>query len=146
MTSSGCLVRCDMTAPRRWDPCVAHRGLDVEAFIAEYFASADRVVLFIAGAGFDPRSTAVATRLARAGATFRAVFFKENRPKPAQELVDRAAANTCALTSAFAQHSVVPVDIFGPDNAVIGGRNIVALLNGQDFNGVTDLGPVVNSR
>jgi hypothetical protein len=128
-----------MTAPRRWDPCVAHRGSDVETFIAEYFASADRTVLFIAGAGFDPRTTAVATRLAQAGATIRAVLFKENRPKPTQDLVDRAIANTGALTSAFGQHSVVPVEIFGSDNAVVGGRNIVTLLNGQNFKGVTDL-------
>jgi hypothetical protein len=128
-----------MNTPRRWDPCVAHRGSNVEAFIAEYFASAERIVLFIAGAGFDPRSTAVAIRLAQAGATVRAIFFKENRPKPAQDLVDRAIANTGALTSAFAQHIVLPVEIFGSDNAVIGGRNIVTLLNAQDFKEVTDL-------
>jgi hypothetical protein len=126
-------------ATGRWDLCVAHRGSDVDTFIAEYFASADRIVLFIAGAGFDPRSTEVATRLAHAGATIRAVFFKECRPKPVQELVNRAIANTTTLTSAFAEHSVVPVEIFGSDNAVIGGRNTVMLLDRQNFEEVTDL-------
>ena len=43
-----------MAAERRWDPCVAHRGDEVESFIAEYFADANRMVLFIAGAGFRP--------------------------------------------------------------------------------------------
>jgi hypothetical protein len=117
----------------------AHRGGEVESFISEYFADGDRTVLFIAGAGFDPRSTAVATRLARAGATVRAVLFQENRPQPAQELVDRAAANVGALSSALANPCVVPVEIFGADNAVVGGRNVVTLLDRQNFEGVSDL-------
>ena len=58
-----------MTRDQRWDPCVAHRGAEVAAFIADYFAAAERRVLFVAGAGFDPRSTAVATRLAATSAT-----------------------------------------------------------------------------
>ena len=81
-----------MATERRWDPCVAHYGDAVESFIAEYFSDANRTVLFIAGAGFDPRSTAVATRLAQAGATVRAVLFQENRPKPMRHLVERATA------------------------------------------------------
>jgi hypothetical protein len=128
-----------MAAERRWDPCVAHRGDEVESFIAEYFADAKRMVLFIAGAGFDPRSTAVATRLAQAGAAVRAVLFQENRPKPMQHLVERATANIESLTSALTNHSVVPVEIFGADNAVVGGRNVVTLLNQQNFEGVSDL-------
>jgi hypothetical protein len=128
-----------MAAERRWDPCVAHRGCEVDSFIAEYFADTNRTVLFIAGAGFDPRSTVVATRLAQAGATIRAVFIQENRPQPGLELVERATANIGALTSALANHSVVPVDIFGPDNAVVGGRNVVTMLNRQNFEGVSDL-------
>lgn len=128
-----------MVTPRRWDPCVAHRGPHVETFITDYFTSAGRVVLFIAGAGFDPRSTAVASRLAQTGATIRAVLFKENRPKPLRDLSERATVNTGILASSFAQHDVVPVEIFGPDNAVIGGRNIVTSLHHQNFDGVTDL-------
>ena len=110
-----------MATERRWDPCVAHRGDAVESFIAEYFSDANRTVLFIAGAGFDPRSTAVATRLAQAGATVRAVLFQENRPKPMRHLVERATANVEALTSAIANHIIVPVEIFGADSAVVGG-------------------------
>src|ERR1700684_4582844 len=113
MTSSACWVRPDMATERRWDPCVAHRGDAVESFIAEYFSNANRTVLLIAGAGFDPRSTAVATHLAQAGAPVRAVLFQENRPNPIRHLVERATANVVALTSAIANHIIVPVEIFG---------------------------------
>ena len=92
-----------MAAERRWDPCVAHRGDEVESFIAEYFADTNRMVLFIAGAGFDPRSTAIATRLAQVGAAVRAVLFQENRPKPTQQLVERAAANVEALSPHYSR-------------------------------------------
>ena len=56
-----------------------------------------------------------------------------------QHLVERATANVEILTSALANHSVVPVEIFGADNAVVGGRNVVTLLNQQNFEGVSDL-------
>lgn len=52
----------------------------------------DRVVLFIAGVGFDPRSTAVVTRLAQTGSTVRAVFFKENRRTGRTQHKTRATA------------------------------------------------------
>ena len=41
-----------MPCARRWDPCIAHTGAEVDAFVKDYFASADRKVLFVAGAGF----------------------------------------------------------------------------------------------
>ena len=81
-----------------------------------------RRVLLIAGAGFDPRSTAVATRLAAAGAPSRALFLKENRPNPSQGLVERATANTAALMGAISNREMVSVDIFGTDGAVTGGE------------------------
>lgn len=123
----------------RWDPCVAHRGPEVDGFVAEYFALPGRRIVLIAGAGFDPRSTAVSTRLAVAGASVRALFIQENRPNPAQDLLDRACANTCALLAAIADRELVPVDIFGTDGAVTGGRNVITLLSHQDFDGVTDV-------
>ena len=72
-----------MGRDRRWDPCIAHRGAEVESFIVDYFGAASGKVLLIAGAGFDPRSTAIASRLAAAGApSVRAILFQENRPRP----------------------------------------------------------------
>lgn len=123
----------------RWDPCVAHRGSDVDGFVAEYFALPGRRVVLIAGAGFDPRSTAVATRLAAAGVPIRALLIQENRPNAAQELFDRASANTGAMLAAIADRELVPIDIFGGDGAVTGGRNVVTLLGRQNFEGVTDV-------
>ena len=128
-----------MARELRWDPCVAHRGLEVDGFVAEYFARPERRIVLLAGAGFDPRSTAVATRLATAGASVRGLFIQENRPNPAQDLLARASANTSALLAAIENRELIPVDIFGGDGAVTGGRNIIALLGREDFDGVTDI-------
>jgi hypothetical protein len=128
-----------MASERRWDPCVSNRGPEVDAFVAEYFGLPNREVLLIAGAGFDPRSTAVATRLAATGARLRALFIRENRPEPAEALVCRAKINTFALASAVKDSEVVTVDIFGADGAVTGGRNAITILNRQNFDGVTDV-------
>ena len=43
-----------MGRDRRWDPCIAHRGAEVESFIVDYFGAASGKVLLIAGAGFRP--------------------------------------------------------------------------------------------
>lgn len=128
-----------MARTRRWDPCVAHRAEAVDGFIAEYFAGSDRNVLFIGGAGFDPRSTAVAQRIAAVAPTLRAVLLQENRPRPPQGLIDRAVENTQSLTNTLASAVVEPIEIFGADGAVIGGRNAVAVIARQDFTGVTDI-------
>jgi len=123
----------------RWDPCVAHRGAEVSAFSAEYFAQPDREVFLIGGAGFDPRSRAVATNLFNAGAKVRALFVQENRPNPPQAQFNRASANTAALVAAVADSQVVPIDIFGSDGAVVGGRNIINRLSREAFDCVTDI-------
>ena len=128
-----------MARERRWDPCVAHRGAEVDAFITGYFGAGARRILFVAGAGFDPRSTAVAARLAGTGASVRALFIQENRPNPSQGLVERARANTDALLAAITERAVVAVDIFGADGAVIGGRNAIGILGRHKFGEVTDV-------
>jgi hypothetical protein len=128
-----------MPRERRWDPCISHRGAEVDNFITAYFGDADRRILLIAGAGFDPRSTAIAERLSTAEAPVRAILFQENRPKPAQGLVKRAASNIGALTAAVADRVVIPVEIFGADGAVIGGRNVVGILSKQVFDGISDV-------
>lgn len=128
-----------MMHARRWDPCIAHRGQEVDKFIVEYFSSPNRRVLLVAGAGFDPRSTAVATRIASISASISAVLFQENRPKPTQGLLERATRNADTLGAAISKKVVIPVEIFGADGAVIGGRNVVAMLNRQDFCGITDI-------
>lgn len=128
-----------MAKVRRWDPCVAHRGSEVADFIADYFANPSRSVMFIAGAGFDPRTPHIGALISTACKTVRAIFIQENRPKPPDDLINRAAANASQLSTAFKTSTVVPVEIFGPDGAVVGGRNIVTALSRQDYTGVTDV-------
>lgn len=128
-----------MVRQQRWEPCVSHRAEAVEGFIAEYFASADRRILFVGGAGFDPRSTTVATRIAAVAPALRALLLQENRPKPPQELVKRASDNTRNLTETVLGAVVEPIEIFGSDGAVVGGRNAVSVLARQEFNDLTDV-------
>jgi len=123
----------------RWDPCIAHRGDEVHSFVQDYFKDPIRHVLFVAGAGFDPRSAVVARELAGVCKKVSAFLVRENRPNPAQHLVRLAETNENALAGVFAQREVVPIEIFGPDGAVVGGRNVVAALNRQDFTGISDV-------
>ena len=122
----------------RWDPCVAHRGSDVDGFLDHYFARTDRNVFLVAGAGFDPRARVVATRLGNVTKAIRALFIRENRPDPPQSQWDQAAANTKVLLAAL-NGQQVEIEIFGPDGAVVGGRNVIDILRRQDFEGVTDI-------
>ncbi len=128
-----------MGQERRWDPCVAHSGCVVDGFIKDYFAQKARKVLLVAGASFDPRSRAVATRLSETATSVQALLIQENRPNPPQDQSVRAGANTQALLAILAGQQVVPVEVFGHDGAVVGGRNIVNLLRQQDLEGVTDV-------
>jgi hypothetical protein len=123
----------------RWDPCIAHRGAEVPHFISDYFKDASRRVLFVAGAGFDPRSAVVAQVLATASKSVRAFLIRESRPNPDQSLVDLAEASRTALAQMFAQHEIVSIEIFGMDGAVVGGRNVVATLHREDFTNLTDV-------
>jgi hypothetical protein len=128
-----------MAKVRRWDPCISHRGPEVGSFIKDYFADQKRSVLFVAGAGFDPRTPLIGQLLASACVKIHAVFIQENRPKPPAELVKRAADNAAQLSKAFSGSTIAPIEIFGTDGAVVGGRNIVNLMNRQDYDGVTDV-------
>ena len=121
----------------RWDPCIAHRDSEVDG--AHYFAQPNRNVLLVAGAGFDPRACAVAARLGATAAVVHALLIKEERPNPPREQVARAAANTTALLATLASRQIESVDIFGSDGAVVGGRNIINVLNRQSLEGVTDV-------
>ena len=123
----------------RWDPCVSHRSPEAEEFLAHYFARPNRNVFLVAGAGFDPRSRTVAALLKAAATSLRALLIREKRPRPPKDQSERAEANTNFLAATLADRQVVPIEIFGPDNAVIGGRSVVGTLNQQDLEGVTDV-------
>ena len=96
-------------------------------------------MLLVAGAGFDPRSQAVTRLLGAAASPVRALFIQENRPNPIEAQVDRADANKAALLAAVGNHDVIPIEIFGSDGAVVGGRNVITALSGQNVISITDI-------
>lgn len=129
-----------MNSPqRRWDPCIYHSGDDANGFIAQHFAEPARNVFLIAGAGFDPRSTAIATQLTAVATNIEALFIRETRPDPAPNLLKRADANQGALAKAVAKHEILPIAIFGPDGAVVGGRNVATALSSKSLEDLTDV-------
>ena len=123
----------------RWDPCIAHRGDDIDKFFAQYLGQPNRRIFFVAGAGFDPRACAVAARLHDTEAVTHALLIKEERRNPSKDQTDRAAANEKALLAMLADRQVKRIDLFGSDGAVVGGRSIINVLRRQSLEGITDV-------
>lgn len=123
----------------RWDPCIAHRGGEVGPFITDYFALPDRKPLLVAGAGFDPRARVVAEALCKANADTSAWLIKERRPDPPEDQSTRARDNTAALSGFLGQPTLLPIDIFGADGAVVGGRNAITALSRHPLDSITDV-------
>ena len=128
-----------MSQKYNWDPCVGHRGESSTAFMAEYFASDSRNFLLIAGAGFDPRTAALCSCIASFTKKVHALFIREQRPNPANGLIEQANANINQLFSLLPSHDLIPFDIFGSDNAVIGGRNVVSAVHQRNFDAFSDV-------
>src|SRR5262249_48028934 len=127
-----------MTPRRRWDPCIYHRGSHATDFLRQYLSAGDRQVLLVAGAGFDPRSPAVCGLMAAAAAgRIRGLLLREGGP--AAELVRRAEENRDRLLGWLPGARVCPVEVFAADNAVVGGRAAVALVNEVTLEGITDV-------
>ena len=126
--------------PRRWEPCIYFRGAHATAFLDQYLADHTRRVLLVAGAGFDPRSTRVCQLLvAAAPGRVRGLFLREERPGPDAELVRRAESNRDRLLALLPGSPVRAIDVFADDNAVVGGRNAVGVINGESLAGLTDV-------
>src|SRR3954453_18156567 len=119
-----------MSQGRRWDPCIYHRGGHAAGFLRDYLSLPDRQVLLVAGGGFDPRSTRVCELMhGVAPGRLRGVFLREERPGPAPELVRRADANCAQLAAWLPGAMIRPIQALATDNAAVGGRNAVALVN-----------------
>ena len=128
-----------MSQQRRWDPCVAHRGEETDKFLDEYFAQRDQTILLVAGIGGDPRPAAVAGRLAGTAATIKAVLLTETRPSPSEDQLERAARNRRILLAMIPESQDVAVKIFGVDDAVVGGRNVIKAMRREALANVTDV-------
>lgn len=122
----------------RWQHCVSHRGQEAEAFIREYLGSPDRGgVLFVGGAGFDPRSARILRVLAASNPPrLRGIFLREERPNPDAILTERAVANVAAMEALVPDSRVVAIDVFADDGAVVGGLNAVNAVREAGFDGI----------
>lgn len=128
-----------MSTPR-WARCIYHRGQHSEEFLRDYLSEPHRKVLLIAGAGFDPRSTAVARKVAQYASNRTAGYFlREERPSPDAALVARGDANETVLRQLIPDCSVIRLDVFAPDDAVVGGRTAARLIGAVALGGLTDV-------
>lgn len=124
----------------RWDLAITHGGTELPGFISQYFNDPHRQILLIGGAGFDPRTTLVAEALTAAvQARISALLIQESRPDPDPVLAELAGENLTRLEEAIPDHTVLPVDIFGTDNSVVGGRRAATQLHQQDLSTATDI-------
>lgn len=124
----------------RWDRCILQRGDKSEAFVRSFFSDNDRRVLLVAGAGFDPRARRVAELLSPVLAgRLQGLFLREQRPNPDSTLVRLAEENVQALRELVNGAAIVPIQIFAPDEAVIGGREAINALRTHDLQPFTDI-------
>ncbi|GLI39586.1 hypothetical protein KI811_16245 [Geobacter hydrogenophilus] len=124
----------------RWDKCIKHYDCDVDPFLKLHFSETHRKVLLIAGAGFDPRAKENVLALHEIlGNRLECIFIKEERPEPDPKLVQKANENLDQLTSIYPASTVIAIDIFADDNAVVGGINIIKSLQDISIDGFTDL-------
>lgn len=130
-----------MISKPQWEPCVHHRGTTASEFVREYFSQCNRSVALVGGAGFDPRSRRVSEELAAVcGDRLTGYFIREDRPNASATLHELASRNDNAISELLATSHVLPVQVFGIDNAPIGGRAATKILHEQlSLNGVTDL-------
>jgi hypothetical protein len=97
-------------------------------------------VLLIAGAGFDPRSARTAQLIGEAAAgRVEALFLREERPRPALRLVRWADTNENAMRESIPGASVRRFNVFTPDGAVVGGREVMKIMRTLDLSVYTDI-------
>lgn len=125
----------------RWEHCIHHRGADAVDFVDEYFGRDDRKVLLVGGAGFDPRSRSVSARLsAICGDRLSGLFIREERPNATDELREKADANDEEIRKILSSIDIFEVEVFGIDNAPIGGRRATRMLHDRiELDDVTDV-------
>lgn len=137
-----------MKRPGHWYRCITHEDSDVSEFVQSYFRLPDRSCLFIGGAGFDPRSAAIAKLIAEvmngvARHRLRALFIRERRPNPDPDLVRRGDEHAVLLRSLIANSEVADIEVLSQeDRAVVCGRRAVDLLRTNpiaSLEGVTDV-------
>ena len=127
-------------AREKWARCVHQKGADVTRFIDEFLAESHRRVLVIGGAGFDPRSTLLASKIAaRLGNRSTGLFIRDERPNPSKELIVRGDKSAAALAALMTGSVVESIEIFASDGAVVGGRRVAALVDHMSLDSFSDI-------
>ena len=112
-----------------WETSIAHFDEGVQRFVEEYFSATDRRCLLVAAAGFDPRSGHIAETLAgELSNRLQALIIREERGKPDASLVAAADTNQAQLEALVQNCQVVNIDVFGDDDAPVGGSRIASAL------------------
>ena len=126
---------------RRWERCIHHRAQEADHFLDEYFSHDDRNVFLLGGAGFDPRSQRVPEALsAICGNRLKGLFLREERPDPDEGLLSQAEANDAQIRSLIPAAEIEQIQVFGIDDAPVGGRRAVKLLSQKlNLDSTTDL-------
>lgn len=93
------------------------------------------------GAGFDPRCVTFASILTtHLGDRLQAIFLRERRPQPSEELVSRAERNIEALGKTVGTVQVIDIEVLAEeDDAVIGGRRATEALIDVSLDPYTDI-------
>ena len=112
-----------------WSNCITHFDKAVGEFAEHYFVKAERRALLVAGAGFDPRARRIAELLsALMPGRVDALFIREDRGDPAQNLLDAADANETALIAVLPKARIERVVIFAEDGAPVAGARVGEML------------------
>jgi hypothetical protein len=112
-----------------WSDGVSHLGREVEPFLRSLLTTGDRSVLYVAGAGFDPRAMHLARIISETGVRRFGVFIREERPDAIDELCERGQRSEEQLCAAFPDHDVLRINIFAENNsAVVGGTDTLTKL------------------
>lgn len=128
----------------RWDRAIFHCNGDSVEFIKEYFADVGRKVLFIGGAGFDPRSAVVLRHIAATGLKAKGLLIREERPGATHALKERGNAHASAMSALLEPCETLSIEIFDKqDGAVVGAkkmlRELASRIDGDRSDIVVDL-------
>jgi len=129
-----------MTYKEKWQRCVCHKDKECLRFIGRYFIKGKKV-LIICGAGFDPRAAVIPLELSKSLGrdNLEGIFIREERDGDNSELKALADGNQVRLSEAIQKYSVMKIDVFAGDTAVIGGREAAKEADRIDLDKYSDV-------
>lgn len=124
----------------RWERCVPTHNQRVKSLLRNLFSNSKKRVLFIGGAGFDPRALIYPKMLhALLGAELKLLLIKEQRPEPTDDLVSAADNNLDSILAKGINCEVIEIDVFSEDLSVTGVRQAARRINQYATTDYTDI-------